>query len=250
MIIYFSATGNSRHVANEIAKRTGDELMDIAKCCKDGIYDVDLKEGESLGVVVPTYFSLLPSVVDDYLAKLRIHSTQRDHYIFFVATCGSIIGETPFLANEHMKKKGFSFSAYYSVKMPDSWTPIFDLSDNEKIERKNKNADLEIYKISKMISEKKSGDFSHGKLPHFIIKPMRNIYNKARSTSHLKVSSSCIGCGLCERSCPESSIEIKDGKPFWIKDRCAMCLSCLHHCPEFAIQYGDKTKNHGQYVHP
>lgn len=31
---------------------------------------------------------------------------------------------------------------------------------------------------------------------------------------------------------------------------CAMCLGYLHRCPKFAIQYDDKTKNHGQYLHP
>ena len=29
-----------------------------------------------------------------------------------------------------------------------------------------------------------------------------------------------------------------------------MCLGYLHRCPKFAIQYDDKTKDHGQYLHP
>ena len=29
-----------------------------------------------------------------------------------------------------------------------------------------------------------------------------------------------------------------------------MCLGCLHRCPKFAIQYGSRTKKHGQYTNP
>ena len=43
-----------------------------------------------------------------------------------------------------MQKKGLSFAAYFSVKMPDTWTPTFDLSDLQKVRRINLNAEQEI----------------------------------------------------------------------------------------------------------
>ena len=44
---------------------------------------------------------------------------------------------------------------------------------------------------------------------------------------------------------------MKDKKPMWVKEQCALCLGCLHRCPKFAIQYGNgKTKQHGQYKNP
>ena len=29
-------------------------------------------------------------------------------------------------------------------------------------------------------------------------------------------------------------IEMRDGKPVWVKDKCVTCLGCLHRCPKFA----------------
>ncbi|MBR2928757.1 MAG: EFR1 family ferrodoxin [Oscillospiraceae bacterium] len=75
-------------------------------------------------------------------------------------------------------------------------------------------------------------------------------YKRLSKTSHLHVEDSCVGCGLCAQNCPVGAIELKNGKPTWIQKNCVMCLSCLHRCQKFAIQYEDKTRNHGQYLHP
>ena len=76
------------------------------------------------------------------------------------------------------------------------------------------------------------------------------IYNTKRRTSNFRVEDSCIGCGLCAEKCPMQAIEMRDKKPIWVKAQCALCLGCLHRCPKFAIQYGNKTKRHGQYTNP
>ena len=73
---------------------------------------------------------------------------------------------------------------------------------------------------------------------------------EAGKTSHLHVSDDCTGCSLCEKNCPVDAIEMEDGKPVWVIEKCAMCLGCLHRCPKFAIQYDNRTKKHGQYQHP
>lgn len=72
-----------------------------------------------------------------------------------------------------------------------------------------------------------------------------------RKTKNLHVTDACIGCGLCAKKCPAHAIEMKGGKPAWVKDRCTMCLGCLHRCPKFAIKYGNgQNKKHGQYKNP
>lgn len=91
-----------------------------------------------------------------------------------------------------------------------------------------------------------------GQVPLFVVKTITEpLYdNKKRLTSRLEVNSSCIGCGLCAKKCPVKAIKMKEKRPVWVKDKCAMCLGCLHRCPKFAIECGSKSKKHGQYQNP
>ena len=56
MIFYFSATGNSKHVADKIAEKTGEQLVSMADCVKKMQIDFKLKKGERIGFVYHIYY--------------------------------------------------------------------------------------------------------------------------------------------------------------------------------------------------
>lgn len=250
MILYFSATGNCKYVASRIAKQTNDNIISIADCIKQKSFNFTLNPKESLGIISPTYAWGLPSIVIEFLKKLHI-SFFKKPYVYFVATYGTTSGQTGRYANQHLQKNGISVDSYFSVKMPDTWTPTFDLSNSEKVKKINKKAEPQIDFVIEKISKFEYGDFMTRKVPYLatqIFYPFE--YNRMRQTKHLHVTDTCIGCSLCAKECPVNAIKMKDGKPFWVDDQCVMCLSYLHHCPKFAIQYDNRTKDHGQYKNP
>lgn len=44
--------------------------------------------------------------------------------------------------------------------------------------------------------------------------------------------SECTGCGICEKVCPSSAVEILNGYPFFRIDKCIACGHCGVYCPE------------------
>ena len=247
MIFTFSATGNCKYVADRVAAVTHDARLSIAACMKARQLTFAPAEGEAVGILSPVYCWGLPSIVNAFLAQLRL---ERPAYLWFAATYGTTSGQAGHFAAAHLKKKGLALDARFSVKMPDSWTPMFDLSDPEKVQRINRAAEPQIDALIAHIQRRDRGDFMRAKVPMPAVRLYYPQYERMRRTSHFTVTGACVGCGLCARNCPVSAIRLRDGRPVWEKEQCVMCLACLHRCPKFAIQYGKKTAGHGQYVHP
>lgn len=243
MIFYFSATGNSKFTAEKIAERTGTETVSITDCLKNNRFDFE--SNEIVGFVTPTYSWGLPVTVVDFISRLNLKSN--NPYVFTVATYGTLTGGTSRMLRNLLKEKGIDVTAQFYVRMPDTWTPVFDLSDKEKVRKINDKAGIKIFKIANQVHRRIRGNRDYGRMPFADL--FYKDYEEMRRTDRLSVNDNCIGCGLCEKLCPVEAIEIRNGKPVWIKEKCAMCLGCLHHCPEFAIQRGAKTTLHGQYVH-
>ncbi len=245
MIIYFSATGNCKYIAKRIAEEMNDSYVSITEI-KDKII---LKDGEQLGIITPTYFWRLPSIVDEFFENVIIENG-KNSYIYYIATYGTTSGQTDYYVKKHLKKKGLKLSASFNIKTVDNWTVLFSVNDKEKIDLTLKEELKQVYVIVHDIKEKKKIFINKDKKSLFLCGGAKHFYRKARKTKHLHVNNDCIGCGLCEKICPTKAIKIVDNKPDWILNECTMCFGCLHNCPKFAIQYDDKTQNNGQYKHP
>ena len=243
MILYFSATGNCKYVASRLAESAEQDMLSIVNCIREDRYSF---EDDTIGMVFPTYFWGLPSIVEEFLRKAEF----KTEYLYFVSTYGTTPGASGALAEEAIK--GRKIDAFYCVRMPDTWTPMFDLSTPEKVAAFTKTTEKSIDEIFRKVAERHTNSHMFPRTPVFITRMISGpiYHNKARKTANFTVEDSCIGCGLCAKKCPVNAIRIVDGKPTWVKDKCVMCLGCLHRCPKFAIQYRGKTKKHGQYLNP
>lgn len=249
MIFYFSATGNSRYAAERIAAVSGDRTESIADRLRKGYFQCELKKDEQLGFVTPVYFQGLPDPVRTFLARLEV-STQGRIYTWHVATCGRAGGAANRMLSEMLAKRGIYVNAFFAVRMPDTWTPVYDLSDRDAVRETLARAEKEIDRAAGHIAARDGGDFNRHKGLPLLSPVLSELYRRTLSTKRFTVQESCISCGICAAVCPSEVIRMKNMKPSWTEDSCAFCLGCLHSCPVFAIQYGKHTERHGQYRHP
>ena len=242
MILYFTGSESAKYTADKIAYETEDKSISLLD-----VKEVSLKQGENLGFVFPTYFFGLPTIVEERLRDMHfVHA--ENAYVYCVILYGSVCGQADNALKKILAAKNIRLQASYAVKMPDTWTPVFNVSDPVKVSRRCFAADENIGRIIPKITAHMKHHITV-KLPRGLSAMMRMGYPSARRTCHLHAYDACIGCGLCVRNCPVQAIALQENHPVWVKKECVMCLSCLHHCPVNAIQYDKKTRYHGQFVH-
>ena len=210
MIYYFSGTGNSKWVAEEIGKRIGIEVVDMMALKKEA--SIQVADGETVGFVFPIYAWAPPKVMLDFIKGIKC---EKDTFKFIVCTCESEAGT----ALKKLAKENQIHSCY-SISMPNNYILGMDVDTPEVIKNKIKEAKKEIDNISQEICERKSvwrvekGSF--GAIKSAIVAPLFQKY--AISTKPFKVEDTCIGCGICKEACPLGTIQLVEGKPVWDKD--------------------------------
>jgi len=239
MIFYFSGTGNSKWVAEQIAKSTGDKAIDIAKRMKEHERIYKASHGESLGFVFPVYAWGPPDIVMQFAKGILTNSS---NYVFAVCTCGSEAGDTIKLLSGIV-----NIDAGFSIAMPNNYVIGSKVDSQDTIKKKLSVAKNRLSIICEHIKAKeKIMDVARGKLAAV----KSNIINKAflskgADTRKFNLDENCTSCEKCKEVCPIGSISFYTKSPSW-GNECIMCMACINYCPTHAIHYG-KSGQTGQY---
>ena len=137
MIFYFSATGNSRWVAGQLAELTGDELFNMADFLREGRVPALPADTARVGVVFPIHSWYVPAPVLRFLSQLAVPASA---YRYAVCTCGDDCGCTRHIFQEALYEKGWDLASGFSVTMPNTYVclPGFDIDDPQTTQQKLK----------------------------------------------------------------------------------------------------------------
>lgn len=234
MIYYFSGTGNSKRVAEQLAAITDDAAVDIMNSPT-----ISSLEDQTIGIVFPIYAWGPPEIVLEFSRKL----VDKPSFTFAVCTCGEDAGNA-------MKKLNqiITLDSMYSISMPNNYVIGSELESDEEILCKITKAKDRIKSIgSKIINKQRGTDVNKGKLSWLKSNLINYGFNKfARSTKPFYATDKCTSCQMCVKNCPAKTISLVNGKPQW-DSRCFQCTACINICPEHAIQYGKGTLNRKRY---
>ena len=244
MIIYFTGTGNSRYVAESIAKQTNDEIVNANEYIKNG-KRAEFRSETPFVFVCPTYAWRIPGVFSDFIES---GSFTGSNDVYFIMTCGTDIGNAEIYLKKLCDKIHMQFNGVAKVLMPENYIAMYPVPTESEIEQIIKKADKSIPKVSKVIMERKVlykeriGIIAN--LKSRIVNPV--FCSAFVSCKKFNSTDKCIGCAKCAELCPLNNIELLNGKPVY-GNKCTHCMACICACPVEAIEYGKKTVGQQRY---
>lgn len=237
MIFYFSGTGNSKWVAEQLASRIRNVAVDLVINPRlGGLHSLN---GQVVGVVFPVHAWGVPEPVVEFVRKL----SGKPAFSFGVGTCGSEAG----LA---LKELGglMPLDSSYTVRMPNNYVVGSELESAEEIALTLAQAMERLDRIAEQVLARQAvEDVQTGNIAWIKSTLFHAGFNfAARRTGPFFVTDKCNSCGLCASICPAQTITMVEGKPVWGK-KCYQCMACINLCPTAAIEYGKGTARRGRY---
>lgn len=234
MILYFSASGNSRFIAETAKEMLSDNLC----CLNDQIKKHDISEIYSdtpFILVCPVFAWRIPRVVQEYLQHIVLSGNGKIYLL--VTTCGSS-GNTGGYAKRFFRGIGKEWMGWHTFYMPGSYVAFMENPDLEHAEEMNRIARGQLKALIPMIkNEEQLNSFKvtgAGRFMSFAANLFFYRYIIARDGFY--ATERCIGCGKCSVVCPLNNIDIVNRKPQW-GSVCTHCMACVHQCPERAVEF-------------
>lgn len=248
MVLYFSTTGNTKFVAEELGKHLEDTVLDLRERIQKNDYS-PIHSDKPFVICSPVYVSSMPRFLTAFLKKTPLAGNE---YIYFIYTSGGYAGISSSMSKRLARQKGLKYMGCAELNMIQNYIAcdIFKvMNDEEKIKQiKKVKAQLpSIVESIKSLSKIKS---RHVWLLELLITlPVNPIWcNTMQGTKDFYVTDKCIGCGKCANLCPLNAITLDDNKrPVWTVRQCSHCMNCIQNCPVEAIEYGNKTQNKKRY---
>lgn len=254
MIYVFSGTGNTLHIAEELAKALTTHVHVFTPWELRNPASAKLITYDKLIVwMFPTYSWGVPPVVRAIIRAAEFTFDPHATHIA-VTSCGDDVGQLAKMWRSDMRARDLNTGAVFSVEMPNTYVMMkgFDTDSTEAADKKLRDSHSRINFIAEQIinghTEPKDDNVTVGKyawLKTNVIYPWFTRFKMSPKGFEVRTEA-CIGCGKCEQVCPMTNIYLDNfHNPVW-GDKCAFCTACYHVCPKHAIEWHNATNKKRQ----
>lgn len=247
MVVCFTGTGNSRYVAQMIADKTGDQVIDAGEYIK-GNHKAELASDRPWVFAAPTYAWRLPRIFVDFILHGNFGNNKE---AYFVMTCGDAIGNAGKELKKLCAKKGFTYMGVFPSVMPENYVAMFDVPDKAVAASIIKASEDKLQAVIPFITKREPFPTAKISFSDWLKTAVANpmLYLFSVKADPFYVTDACVGCGKCAQNCPLNNITLVDGRPQWGKN-CTHCMACICKCPAEAIEYGNHSKGKPRYQCP
>ncbi|MDR0986921.1 MAG: EFR1 family ferrodoxin [Ruminococcus sp.] len=238
IIFFFSGTGNSLALAQEIAINLDNtELHNMS-----GAFEGDLQTYERIGFIFPVYFGGVPPMVRAFIEDLRFDEKM---YIFGAITRGGMAGAAQDELLEIVESSGGKLACEFTVMMPGNFIAVYGALPEFIQKNLLAKSDEKAKKITDKIKVKLINQ--NLKPSRETVPLMKKMPDYTTFAKDYRVNHNCSGCNLCAKICPSKNITMVGHKPHF-DSTCQRCMACIQWCPVAAITY--KGQIRARYRHP
>ena len=251
-IFYFSGTGNTWWVGNEIAEALNNwgynaKTFSIEQLVPDTINYL-VNTADIIGIGYPIYGSDAPEIMKEFITSLPAVKEPKPIMIYVTQLEWS--GNGAYFLHKEIEKKGYRVKWAVEFKMPNNIAVnIFPFnqmkSTCEYVEFAERLADTAAKVQDLAVKVKDDQKWLMGNNPFsaafaWVQRGPFRWGTKMFGTHIFTVDQKkCIQCSRCENICPVDNVRLNvAGFPEW-GDECIMCMRCYNYCPMTAIKvYG------------
>lgn len=232
VILYFTGTGNSLHVARELGGKDA-ELLSIPQLMKNRQFDI---EADEIGIVYPIYGHMPPNMVRQFLQQANLKAD----YLFAILTYGNRKCNAVEICDDVARRAGKSFDYIATIIMVDNWLPNFDMNEQILID---KHIPENLRQIADDLAARKKWhepvtdqerQQHAGFLAYTGIDPDKGFH--VNCEDYFDITDACVGCGACISVCPRGNYEFGP-QGLQYSGECEFCFACIQNCPQKAIQF-------------
>jgi ferredoxin/flavodoxin len=231
-LVYFSPTGNVRHLAKKLAKHLDPHPVEVLAL--ESIDAEQLAGDKHLVLLYPIHGFNPPRNVNRFVGSLPAGLYDAASLIAVGCTTSWVNGAVSSDLRKALNKKGYAVVLDKVMAMPLTFVTSFpDEMAGELVAEAGK----EMEEIALSLVEGRETELrvrarsrllhSVGKAEHFAARLFG---------LELKAGDDCTSCGTCWDNCPVKNIERgKNDRPKFGFE-CLMCMRCVYNCPEKTIQ--------------
>ena len=235
MILYYTGTGNSRHLARILAEKLEDELVSAAEMIREGKRG-DFHSEKPWVFVCPTYGWQIPHIFRDFIRDAAFSGSRE---AWFVMSCGSETGNAAKGIRALCVEKQFHFHGVSQIIMPENYIALFAAPAPETAEKLVRIGEKRAERAAALIAAGQDFPPVRPRLKDKIASGPVNavFYSFFVKDRKFRTTDQCVSCGKCVESCLLHNISLEQGRPVW-HGHCTHCMACISRCSTGAIEYG------------
>jgi ferredoxin len=243
-MLYFSATGNSKY----IAELFGGNMNAPAHSVEENLdFEALIAANDTIGFCYPIYFSRVPRILREFVDRYMELLKGKKLIIFCTQQLLSGDGARAFAALFPRNHVQVIYAEH--IFMPSNIWPV--MTNKRLIKKFFIRAKPKMQAVCRNIKHgvvKKRG-FNVGSQALGLIQAPIMPWAERKALESIRINSDCNGCGVCVAACPMKNLACEDGGIVHYHN-CTLCYRCVNKCPQKAITVVFHGKVKAQYEAP